>query len=167
MSWIRDILVRVRIRIRGHKTVQIKVFLIFLLYDRRIRIRTNNDRSGFGGPKAYGSGSGFGSTILLYNIRYTFFFGWIYQLFILYRTLCLLVRLNYLKVLFLKVRNLWRNSFTYVWSLSHTWYRYRFAEVAVPELLFRTSEACSVSNIYLAPLYGGSHYLNSCSNAWS
>jgi hypothetical protein len=37
--------------LRSHKTVEIKVFLNFLLVDGRIRIRSNNS----GGPKTYGS----------------------------------------------------------------------------------------------------------------
>ncbi len=46
-------------KIKSHKTVEIKVFLTFLLDDGRIRIwiRTNNDESGSGRPKTYRSGS--------------------------------------------------------------------------------------------------------------
>jgi hypothetical protein len=43
--------------LRSYKTVEIKVFLIFLLVDGRIRVRINNYRNVPGGQKTYGSGS--------------------------------------------------------------------------------------------------------------
>jgi hypothetical protein len=59
------------------QTVEIKVFLLFLLDDRKIRIqiqiqiRTNNDIPGSGRSKTYGSGS---TTLVFIEASYNFNF---------------------------------------------------------------------------------------------
>ncbi len=50
------------------------------------------------------------------------------------------------------VRYLCRNTFIYVWSLFYTWYRYRFAEVTVPELLFRN--LVIVRHLHITDVWG-------------
>ncbi len=66
---------------RSHKTVEMKVFLLFLLDDGRIRVHTNNDTSGSGRSKTYatyGSESRSASTTLvppLWQERTSIFFA--------------------------------------------------------------------------------------------